>query len=658
LKAVTITPNHGDTRFHFIGGKGGVGKTTCAAALGVAAARRGLRVLVASTDPAPSLGDAFEVRLAGSPRRIPLPKGRLSAVEINAASSLKRWLDDRRSTLEAIAVEGTWLDREDIARLLQLSLPGIDELAALLEISRLAGSKRFDLIVVDTAPTGHTLRMLAMPQTLVGVAVVFDRMREKHRVMEEALRGAWRPGAEDALVAELVETARTLAGLVRDPVRARVSWVTLPEPMATAETTDAVRALESSDIKVAAIIVNRLTPRPPAACSHCDARRTFEAASVARLPKTGEVLMVEALDAEPRGPRLLGKVAAQLGGAGVALARPRTVRRWRARSDGVRIGPVDILEPSFRLVLVGGKGGVGKTTTAGALALAAATRRPDRRVLLISTDPAHSLADLFGVELSDLARRLPDGPENLWVRELDASGVINRIRGRYLAAIDQVFDRLGGGGNFDATQDRSVMQSLIDLAPPGLDELAAILEITEAITGDAREWDLVVMDTAPTGHALRLLEMPGLMQDWVRALMSILLKYQGVARLGDLGALLLNLSKGLGRLRDLLADSRQTAFVAVTRPAALPRLETMRLVRRLKRLNIAVAAVVVASVGRGGCKRCLSAARAQQREILATRRAAHAITVPALVLTDARVPPPLGVSGLEDWARTGWHRSS
>ncbi len=619
-----------------------------------------MRVLVASTDPAPSLGDAFGVPLSGAPRRIPLPKGRLSAVEINAASSLKRWLDERRSTLEAIAVAGTWLDREDIARLLQLSLPGIDELAALLEISRLAGSNRFDLIVVDTAPTGHTLRMLAMPQTLVDVAVVFDRMREKHRVMEEALRGAWRPAAEDALVTELVETAKTLAGLIRDPVRTRVSWVTLPEPMATAETAAAVSALENSDIKVAAIIVNRLTPRAPAACAHCDARRAFEADSVAALPKTGEVTTVEALDAEPRGLRLLAKVAAQLArtAAVVAPRRARVVRRWRARMGGARIAPDEILEPSFKLVLVGGKGGVGKTTTAGALALASATRWTDRRVLLISTDPAHSLADLFGVQLSDQARVLPDGPQNLWVRELDASVVINRIRGRYMQAIDQVFDRLGGGGNFDAAQDRSVMQSLIDLAPPGLDELAAILEITEAITGEDREWDLVVMDTAPTGHALRLLEMPGLMQDWVRALMSILLKYQGVARLGDLGALLLSLSKGLGRLRELLADPHQTAFVAVTRPAALPRLETMRLVRRLKRLHIAMAAVVVGAVGRGGCRRCLSAARAQQREILATRRAAHALNVEALVLTAAIVPPPLGVPGLYDWARTGWRRSS
>ena len=558
--------------------------------------------------------------------------------------------------MESIAVEGTWLDRDDIARLLQLSLPGIDELAALLEISRLAGSKRFDLIIVDTAPTGHTLRMLAMPQTLVDIAVVFDRMREKHRVMEEALRGAWRPAAEDALVAELVDTAKTLAALVRDPERARVSWVTLPEPMALAETVDAVAALENSEINVAAIIVNRLTPRPPTACAHCDARSAFEAASLATLPKTGEVLTVEALDAEPRGHRLLGRIAAQLAGASGTPRRTRAVRKWQTRMDGVRIDPADILEPSFRLVLVGGKGGVGKTTTAGAFALASATRWPDRRVLLISTDPAHSLGDLFGVELSDRARGLPDGPQNLRVRELDASVVINRIRGRYMEAIDQVFDRLGGGGNFDAAQDRSVMQSLIDLAPPGLDELAAILEITEAITGEAREWDLVVMDTAPTGHALRLLEMPGLMQDWVRALMSILLKYQGVARLGDLGALLLNLSKGLGRLRDLLADPSQTALVAVTRPAALPRLETMRLVQRLKRLKIAVAAVVIAAVGRGGCQRCVSAARAQQREILATRRAARAMKVPALVLTAARVPPPLGVPALQNWTRAGWRR--
>lgn len=618
---------------------------------------RGLRVLVASTDPAPSLGDAFKRPLGRTPRRVPLPKGRLSAVEINAASALKRWLDERRATLESIAVEGTWLDRDDIARLLSLSLPGIDELAALLEISRLAHSRRFDLIIVDTAPTGHTLRMLAMPQTLVDVAVVFDRMREKHRVMEAALRGAWRPAAEDALVAELVDTGRELACLLRDRSRATVSWVTLPEPMAIAETSDAVQALESTDIRVASILVNRVTPRPPSACGHCDARRAFESTAISKLRAAADRVVVEAMDVEPRGIRALRLVAVQIAGSVEEPGKARTVRRWRAKPAGAKMQPADILVPSLKLVLAGGKGGVGKTTTAAALALSAAAKWPERRVLLISTDPAHSLADVFGVKLSDQNRAVPGGPSNLRVRELDASVVIGRIRDRYVEAIDQVFDRLGGGGRFDAAQDRSVMRSLIDLAPPGLDELAAVLEITEVISGAAPQWDLVVMDTAPTGHALRLLEMPALMQDWVRALMSILLKYQGVARLGDLGVMLLELSKGLGRLRELLADSRETVFVVVTRPAALPRLESVRLTRRLKRLHIAVAAVIVSAVGRGTCKRCLRVASAQRRELLAIGRAARTLKIPTLATTEARVPPPVGVRGLEDWAGTGWRRS-
>lgn len=661
MKADTITPPPGETRFHFVGGKGGVGKTTCAAALGLTAATAGARVLVASTDPAPSLGDAFDIRLSAVPRRIPLPKGRLSAVEINPASALARWLDPRRAALESMAIDGTWLDRDDVSRLLKLSLPGIDELAALLEISRLALTGRFDLIVVDTAPTGHTLRMLAMPQTLFGIAVAFDRMREKHRVMEEALRGAWRETAADAVVGELADTARSLDALLRDPDRARMTWVTLPEPMAIAETSDAVTALGDGDIAVGTLIVNRLTPRPPSRCAHCDARRAFERAAMSELPPVAEVRHVAAMEAEPRGVRALRAIAADLavpvsvrGATGKAAGRPR---RWTATLAGQELDPADLVEASLELVLVGGKGGVGKTTSAAAVALAVAERSPDRRVLLISTDPAHSLADVLSTAVSDRAGPVPGGPSNLRARELDPSVVLDRIRTRYAGAIDRVFDRLGGGSAFDAAHDRSVMHGLIDLAPPGLDELAAVLEITDALTGADPDWDLVVMDTAPTGHALRLLEMPGLVQDWARALMTILLKYQGVARVGDLGALLLDLSKGLGRLRALLVDPQRTAFIVVTRPAALPRLESARLLRRLARLKIPVAGVVINAVGRGACASCVKASRAQQREIAAVNRLA-AGPARRILVTPARVPAPRGPADLRTWSATGWRLES
>ena len=259
--------------------------------------------------------------------------------------------------------------------------------------------------------------------------------------------------------------------------------------------------------------------------------------------------------------------------------------------------PADaIIGATTRLVMFGGKGGVGKTTCAAAVAIAFAEHRPDQKVLLISTDPAHSLGDALGVAVSDRPSPMRGAPRNLFVREMDAARVFERVRMKYAAAIESLFDRIAGGGGFDIGHDRSVMHALIDLAPPGLDELAATVEITESVSESA---GLTVIDTAPTGHALRLLEMPALIHDWTKALMAILLKYQPVTGLGELGQLLLNLSKGLGRLRELLTDDERTRFVVIARPAALPRMESRRLLRRLRRLDISAPFVVINAVGRG-----------------------------------------------------------
>jgi arsenite-transporting ATPase len=225
------------------------------------------------------------------------------------------------------------------------------------------------------------------------------------------------------------------------------------------------------------------------------------------------------------------------------------------------------------------------------------------------------------------------------------------VRARYGEAIDAIFDRLSRGSRFDATHDRRVMQDLIDLAPPGIDELSAVLEVTDAIAGDdvAAAWDLLVMDTAPSGHALRLLQMPALVQDWAKALMVILLKYQPVVGIGDLGVLLLRLSQGTGRLRQLLADRRRTRFIAVTRAASLPRAETMRLIAKLRTMQIEVPAVVVNAAGAGTCDRCRRAVRRERRELTQLRRAVHRHT--RIIVAPAEMPPPRGRVSLERWAR-------
>ena len=258
--------------FRFFGGKGGVGKTTAAAAAALTAAERGHRVLLVSTDPAHSLGDALARRLSARPARVPTRRGALGAVELDADRALERWLAARRRPLRMIAARGTYLDEDDIDRLLALSLPGVDELIGLVELHRLATASPREDVVIDTAPTGHTLRLLAMPETLARIAGVLADMLAKHQFLGESLAGAHRRDAADALVAEIEREARALHELLRDPARCRFTWVLLPEPLALEEARDGIRALEEAGIAVDEIVVNRVTP-VGRRCALCSAAR-------------------------------------------------------------------------------------------------------------------------------------------------------------------------------------------------------------------------------------------------------------------------------------------------------------------------------------------------------------------------------------------------
>ena len=141
-------------------------------------------------------------------------------------------------------------------------------------------------------------------------------------------------------------------------------------------------------------------------------------------------------------------------------------------------------------------------------------------------------------------------------------------------------------------------RDLIDLAPPGIDEVMAVADVGETIAGQRSEYDVVVTDTAPTGHALRLLQTPAVLRDWALALMALLLKYREIVGAGTLAALLVQLSKRLRALQDILADRAQSQFVVVTRAAAVPVLESMDLMNALGPIGLAVNAVIVNATGR------------------------------------------------------------
>ena len=652
--------------FRLVGGKGGAGKTTCAAGLAVAAAAAGRRTLVISTDPAPSLADALGQRLTSTPRRV-AGRARLDALEIDSHRALDRWLSRRRGTLEEIALRGTWLDRADVRSLLDLALPGIDEIAALIELLSFTRTGVYDEVIVDTAPTGHTLRMLALPQTLAQVATAFDHMQDKHRVMVEALRGGYVTDEADALIQGLHQDAHALRDLLRDPSRAAVTLVCLPEPMVVEETLDAFASLQQGGIGVARIIVNRITPPPPGRCRWCERRRMHEGTTCASLLRgvsrtalpRPKVTTLMARDREPVGLRALAAIGRELERETPAAARATKPRLTDAVITSVSSGTVTrapVQLPDARLLMFGGKGGVGKTTCAAAAAIDLARRSGDARLLLVSTDPAHSLADVLGLPVSNEAAPLTAGPRNLEVRELDAGGALREFKDRYASAIDSAFDRLTPSSRFDAAYDRQIMHDLFELSPPGLDEITATLELIDLLGGEDAppRYAAIVVDTAPTGHALRLLEMPGIVHDWVKTLMSLLLKYQPVTGLGDLGAGLLRLSRGLGRMRALLRDPAATQFVVVTRAAALPRAESVRLLESLRTLRVSAPAVLVNAVGRGTCARCKAAAGRERRELVAIeKRLPRQPRRPDIIVTPATVPPPHGVRALAAW-RTRW----
>jgi arsenite-transporting ATPase len=277
-------------RLLFFAGKGGVGKTTCAAARAVVAAELGgadggapalrdertartaERVLVVSTDPAHSLGDALGVRLTARPRNV-WRGGPLQAVELDAPRAFTRWLADHRHALSDILERGTWLDREDVDAVLGLSMPGVDELVGLIEIASLARSGDYTLIVVDTAPTGHTLRLLAAPRTVATVAAVLDGLQREHRLIRQRFARANTPDAADRLIALLAEQAHEAGAMLRDARRTQLCWVLLPEELSVAESEDGMAAIARAHICVADVIVNRVTPARPSSYHSRHSRR-------------------------------------------------------------------------------------------------------------------------------------------------------------------------------------------------------------------------------------------------------------------------------------------------------------------------------------------------------------------------------------------------
>lgn len=240
------------------GGKGGVGKTTMAAATGLASAGEGTATLVVSTDPAHSLSDAYGVEIPASPTKIRDDRP-LYGVEIDPDAAMQEVGSGGEQPLGGLT---DLLGEGDTDPLLDGQFPGADEAAAMQLLLTYLEDDRFDRIVVDTAPTGHTLRFLELPELMESMVGRMAALREQIGSLGAQLSGLFGAdpdaSADDTGLQEQAARIERLRNVLQDPSRTDFRIVTVPEEMAVEEAKRLEARLEEFSIPVSTVVVNRV----------------------------------------------------------------------------------------------------------------------------------------------------------------------------------------------------------------------------------------------------------------------------------------------------------------------------------------------------------------------------------------------------------------
>ena len=511
-------------RFLFFTGKGGVGKTSIACASAIQLAGAGKRVLLVSTDPASNVGQVLGIFIG--PTITPVPEiERLFALEIDPQAAAQGYRDrivgPVRGVLPEAVVKGI---EEQLSGACTTEIAAFDEFTALLLDSPLTAG--YDHIAFDTAPTGHTIRMLQLPgawsgfldegkgdASCLGPLAGLEKQREQYKGAVSALADPGRTRlilvarAQDATLREVARTHEELTGIGLKQQYLVINGV-LPRS-------------EAAKDPLAAAICARETA---ALSSIPEALRTLPRDEVALKPFN--LLGVDALR------RLLGENSSSTAAGAETSAA--------FESPGLSTLIDGIAAEGHGLVMLMGKGGVGKTTIAAAVAVELARR--GLPVHLTTSDPAANLAETLNGALA-----------NLEVSRIDPRAATERYRQHVMET---------KGAKLDA-QGRALLEE--DLRSPCTEEIAVFQAFSRAIREASRKF--VVMDTAPTGHTLLLLDATGAYHREV------------TRQTGNKG---LHITTPMMQLQ----DPRQTKVLIVTLAETTPVLEAANLQADLRRAGI------------------------------------------------------------------------
>ena len=516
-------------RFIFFTGKGGVGKTSIACATAIELAKQGKRLLLVSTDPASNVGQVFGITIGNQITNVAeVPN--LSALEIDPQAAAQAYRDrivgPVRGVLPEAVVKGI---EEQLSGACTTEIAAFDEFTALLTDDAL--TKDFDHIIFDTAPTGHTIRMLQLPgawsgfledgkgdASCLGPLVGLEKQRTQYKAAVDALA--------DPLKTRLVLVARAQAATLKEAARTHGE-------------------LAGIGLSKQYLVINGVFPESETV--HDDLAQAIyrrEQAVLANLPADLQGLPTDRIDL--KAFNLVGLAALQKL-LTVATSITDTPKTSRAPLDASISCPPslaslvdDMVLDGHGLIMLMGKGGVGKTTLAAAVAVELATR--GFPVHLTTSDPAAHLIETLHGTL-----------EHLTVSRIDPHEVTEQYRAAVLAS---------KGANLDA-DGRAVLEE--DLRSPCTEEIAVFQAFSRVIREAGTKF--VVMDTAPTGHTLLLLDATGAYHRDV------------VRQLGSSG-------RHFTTPMMMLQDPKQTKVLIVTLAETTPVIEAANLQADLRRAGI------------------------------------------------------------------------
>jgi arsenite-transporting ATPase len=509
-------------RFLFFTGKGGVGKTSVACATALELAGLGKRVLLVSTDPASNIGQVFDITIGNTITEIPTVPG-LSALEIDpeqaAEAYRERIIAPVRGLLPDIEIAGI---TESLSGSCTTEIASFDEFTNLLTDTVAYGD--YDTIIFDTAPTGHTIRLLQLPgswteflSTGEGDASCLGPMSglEKHRTVYATA------------VKELT-----------DPTRTRLVLVSRAQASSLIEIDRTLVELTEIGISSGYVVINGVLPAAAGDEPIATAVRNRESAAMSAIPASIAALPRDILELKTGNMVGLDAIRGLFTSAGWSKSMDDSVVEEIV--DAPLAALVDELEKDNRgLILCMGKGGVGKTTIAAAVAVALAER--GHEVHLTTTDPA-----------AHLTETLHGSVPGLTVSRIDPEEATSQYREHVLATKGKELDDNGRAALVE------------DLMSPCTEEVAVFQQFSRAVHESRRQF--VVIDTAPTGHTLLLLDATGSY-------------HREIARqIGNT----MSFTTPLMRLR----DPEQTKVILVTLAETTPVLEAEGLQQDLERAGI------------------------------------------------------------------------